>query len=318
MRLRYLFLLIFPLLFNCPKKYAPDVESIEVLYVSSLYNDIYQDQPILAGIKGLPGLKVGHLKTNPPFMSIILGRLGFYELLNETGIDFVIADSLTFWTDNINYFLVPKSMGYAITNYEGIRFAILRKDKDSLAIADEIQISLVKQRSDVLWIIENSLLDIAPIRINFFIKDRGLADTTMTALKVETDSSLYGKIKEFKNKVEQTLKQKIYLEQKNLKAYILSAVSLNEGVNIILYAQGLFINDISSDSITLEEILNSVVCEMKFSKMVMNKKQIQELNKEKEYKTWGKLKKNNNVLLPDEYGTYLFDMFYKLSSGHGE
>lgn len=316
--MRYLFLLIFPLLFNCPKKYAPDVESIEVLYVSSLYNDIYQDQPILAGIKGLPGLKVGHLKTNPPFMSIILGRLGFYELLNETGIDFVIADSLTFWTDNINYFLVPKSMGYAITNYEGIRFAILRKDKDSLAIADEIQISLVKQRSDVLWIIENRLLDIAPIRINFFIKDRGLADTTMTALKVETDSSLYGKIKEFKNKVEQTLKQKIYLEQKNLKAYILSAVSLNEGVNIILYAQGLFINDISSDSITLEEILNSVVCEMKFSKMVMNKKQIQELNKEKEYKTWGKLKKNNNVLLPDEYGTYLFDMFYKLSSGHGE
>jgi hypothetical protein len=318
MRLRYLFLLIFPLLFNCPKKYAPDVESIEVLYVSSLYNDIYQDQPILAGIKGLPGLKVGHLKTNPPFMSIILGRLGFYELLNETGIDFVIADSLTFWTDNINYFLVPKSMGYAITNYEGIRFAILRKDKDSLAIADEIQISLVKQRSDVLWIIENRLLDIAPIRINFFIKDRGLADTTMTALKVETDSSLYGKIKEFKNKVEQTLNRKIYLEQKDLKAYILSTVSLNEGINIILYAQGLFINDISSDSITLEEILNSVVCEMKFSKMVMNKKQIQELNKEKEYKTWGKLKKNNNVLLPDEYGTYLFDMFYKLGSDHGE
>jgi hypothetical protein len=318
MRLRYLFLLVFPLLFNCPKKYAPDVESIEVLYVSSLYKDIYQDQPILAGIKGLPGLKVGHLKTNPPFMSIILGRLGFYELLNETGIDFVIADSLTFWTDNINYFLVPKSMGYAITNYEGIRFALLRKDKDTLAIADETQISLIKQRSDVLWIVENRLLDITPIRINFFIKDRGLADTTMTALKVGLDTLLADKIKRFKEKLEQTLNRKIYLEQKNLKAYILSTVSLNEGVNIILYTHGLFINDISSDSITLEEILNSVVCEMKFNKMVMNKKQIQELNKEKEYETWGKLKKNNNVLLPDEYGTYLFDMFYELSSGHGE
>jgi len=162
------------------------------------------------------------------------------------------------------------------------------------------------------------LLDIAPTRINFFIKDRGLADTTMTALKVETDSSLYGKIKEFKDKVEQTLNRKIYLQQKNLKAHILSTVSLNEGVNIILYTQGLFINDITSDSITLKEILNSVVCEMKFSKMVMNKKQIQELNKEKEYETWGKLKKNNNVLLPDEYGAYLFDMFYKLGSDHGE
>lgn len=318
MRLRYLFLLILPLLLNCPKKYAPDVKSIEVLYVSSLYNDIYHDQPLLAGIKGLSGLKVGHLKTDPPFMSIILGRLGFYELLNETGIDFVIADSLTFWTDNINYFLIPKSMGYAIKNYEGIRFAILRKDKDTLAIDDEIQISLVKQRSDVIWIIENKLLDIAPMKISFFIKDRGLTDTTVTALNVELDSLLYLKIKAFKERLEHTLNQKTYLEEKNLKEYILCKMSQNESVNLILYPQDLFINDINRDSITLKEILNGITSEMKFSKKVMNKEQIQKLNKDKKYETWGKPKKNNNVLLPDEYGAYLFDMFYKLGSNNGK
>jgi len=318
MRLRYLFLLILPLLLNCPKKYAPDVESIEVLYVSSLYNDIYQDQPLLAGIKDPPGLKVGHLKTKPPFISIILGRLGFYELLNETGIDFVIVDSLTFWTDNINYFLIPKSMGYAIKNYEGIRFAILRKDKDTLTIDDEIQISLAKQRSDVIWIIENKLLDIAPMKISFFIKNRGLTDTTMTPLNVELDTLLYLKIKVFKERLEHILNQKTYLEQKNLKEYILSKMSHNESVNLILYPQDLFINDITSDSVALREILNNIVSEIKFSKTIMNKEQIQELNKDKKYEIWGKLKKNNNVLLPDEYGTYLFDMFYKLSSGHGE
>lgn len=318
MRLRYLFLLILPLLLNCPKKYAPDVESIEVLYVSSLHNDIYQDQPLLAGIKGLPGLKVGHLKTNPPFMSIILGRLGFYELLNETGIDFVIADSLTFWTDKIDYFLIPKSMGYAIKNYEGIRFAILRKDKDTLAIADEIRISLVKQRSDVIWIIENKLLDIAPVRINFFIKNRGLTDTTVTALNVGLDTLLYLKIKAFKERLEHTLKQQTYLEEKNLKEYILSKMSQNESVNLILYPQDLFINDITGDSITLREILHSIVSETKFSKTVMNREQIEKVNKDKKYETWGAAKKNNNVLLPDEYGAYMFDMFYKLGSNNGK
>ncbi|GAH12210.1 unnamed protein product, partial [marine sediment metagenome] len=31
------------------------------------------------------GIKIGHINTDPPFMAILLGRLGFYELLNSSG-----------------------------------------------------------------------------------------------------------------------------------------------------------------------------------------------------------------------------------------
>ncbi|MGB3340910.1 MAG: hypothetical protein WBB37_05465 [bacterium] len=312
MRLRFALLLIIPFLLNCPKKYKPDIESIEVLYLSSLHDDIYRDKPILAGIKRLPGFKVGHLKTNPAFLGVIMGRLGFYELLNNTGIEFVVTDSLTFWTDNINYFLIPKSMGYAIKNHEGIRFAILRKDKDILTMDDEIKISLVKQRSDILWIIENKLIDITPVKINFFIKDRGLTDTTMTALNVEPDSLLLTELKGFKGMLEQILNKKTFLEDKTLQEYILSTTAQSEGVEVILYPQNLFINDIKKDSVSLREILNNVVSEMKFTKTTMDKKQIQSLNIDGKYKIWGKVKNNNSVLLPDNFGMYLFDMFYKM------
>ncbi len=312
MRLRFAIILIILFLINCPKAYKPDVESIEVLYLSSLHDDIYRDKPILAGIKELHGFKVGHLKTNPPFLSIIMGRLGFYELLNNTGIDFVVADSLTFWTDNINYFLIPESMGYAIKNHEGIRFAILRKDKDILTIDDEIRISLVKQRSDVLWIIENTLIDISPVKINFFIKDRGLTDTTMTVLSVEPDSSLLFKIKNFKEMLEQILNKKTFLDGKSFKEYILSSTAQDEGVNVILYPQHLFMNGIKQDSVSLREILSNIICEMRFTKKTMDKEQIQNLSTERKYEIWGKVGKNNSVLLPDGFGTYLFDMFYEL------
>lgn len=312
MRLRFVLLLMIPLILNCPKKYKPDIESIEVLYLSSLHDDIYRDKPILAGIKGVPGFKVGHLKTDPAFLGIIMGRLGFYELLNETGIEFVLTDSLGFWADNINYFLIPRNLGYAIKNHEGIRFAILRKNKDTLTIDDEIQVSLVKQRSDILWIIENKLLDIAPVRINFFIKDRGLTDTTMTVLAVEPDSLLAAKIINFRKKLAQTLNQNIFLGEKTLQEYILSKVSKNEGVDVILYPRELFMNGIKKDSVTLQEILNNVVCEMKFTKMKMDKNQTLKLNADARYQVWGKVTKSNNVLFPDEFGIYVFDMFYRL------
>jgi len=312
MRSRLAVCLIIPLLLNCPKKYKPDVESIEVLYLSSLHDDIYQDKPILAGIKGVPGLKVGHLKTDPAFLGLIMGRLGFYELLNNTGIEFVITDSLTFWTDNINYFLIPKSLGYAIKNYEGIRFAILRKDKDTLTIDDEIQISLVKQRSDIMWIIDNELIDIMPVKINFFIKDRGLTDTTMATLNVKPDSSLLIEIKDFKERLEQVLNKKTSLFKETLKEYILSTTAQNEEADIILYPEELFIDHIEKDSVSLREILDHVVSEMKFTKTTMDKEQVQDLVTDKKYKMWGKLKKTNSVLRPDKFGKYLFDMFYKL------
>lgn len=312
MRTRFFLLLIIPLLVNCPKKYKPDIESIEVLYIASLHEDIYRDLPILSGIKGLPGLKVGHLRTEPAFLGMILGRLGFYELLNSTGIDFVIADSVSYWIDNISYFLIPRKMGYAIKNLEGIRFAILRKHKDMLTIDDEIQIALVKQRSDVLWIVDNRLLDIEPVKINFFIKDRGLSDTTIAEFGIKPDSIIFRKIKNFTNLLDQALNKKTYLQAKTLKEYILSTIAQNQGVDLILYPEELFIEDYSGDSVSLQDILNSIVGEMKFTKKTLDKMQIENLIIDKKYQVWGEVKDKTNLVLPDTNGYYIFDMFYKL------
>lgn len=309
MKCRYLFLLIIPLLLNCPKKYAPKVEKIEAVYLSSFYEDIQREKPFLSGIKNLSGIKIGHINTDPPFMAILLGRLGFYELLNSTGIDFVIGDPIVFQADNINYFFVPVSMGYAIKNYEGIRFAILCKNKDSLTIADEITITLVKQRSDVLWVIDKAMIDSPPMKIDFFIKDRGLSDTSMTAIEIEPDTMLLKKLQNFKNNFNNMLSRKIYLENKRLDEYVLSKIALSKDVNVILYPEYLFGDVIKKDSISLSEILNNVMCGLKFQKSVdMTKNEILEFNKEKKYKVWGKSIKTNQVLLPDNQGEYLFDL----------
>lgn len=314
MRLRYLILLVLPLLLNCPKKYAPKVEKIEVIYISSLYEDIYKEKPILSGIKNLPGLKVGHIETNPRFIAILLGRLGFYELLNGTGINFIIGDPHMFWADNINYFFIPRSMGYAIKNYEGIRFAIFSKDKDSLTINDEIKISLVKQRSDVLWVIDKNLIDSPPKKISFYIKDRGLSDTSTTTIKVNPDTLLLKKLQNFENKLTEILSKNIHLENKRLDDYILSKIALSKDVNVILYPEDLFSNVIEKDSINLREILNSVTCELRFKKSLdVTEKEILELSKDKKYHIWGKPTQTNRVLLPDDKGKYLFDLFFPVN-----
>ncbi len=308
-------LLAIALFTNCPKKHAPRVKKIETTYLSSLYEDIYKENPILAGIKDLPGIKIGHLKTDTPLTAILLGKSGFYQLLNETGIDFVIGDPLLFRADNINYFLIPLSMGYAITNYEGIRFAIFCKDKDSLMISDETKVTLVKERSDILWMIDNAFLKAPPMKINFFVRDRGLSDTSVTTIQVRPDTILLKKLRSFRAKFDKLLARTIPLDGKKLDEYILSGLGSKENVNVILYPEDLFRGIVEKDSITLGEILKSVAYELKFRKIAnMPKEEVSAFAERNGYHIWGKLKSQNQTLLPDEEGMYLFDLYFPFDS----
>ncbi len=310
MKYHTLLLLLILLLLNCPKKYAPKVEKIEVLYLSSLYEDIHREKPFLAGIKNLSGIKIGHLKTDPPCMERILRKLGFYQLLDEFPIDYVISDTLIY---SAQYMSIPESMGYGIKNYEGIRFALLCKNKDTLTIEDEIKLTIVKQRSDVLWIIDKDLINSAPMKISFFIEDRGLSDTSITAIKVNSDTTLLRKLQDFKNTLEQILNKKVYLGTMYPGDYILSQTALSEGVNVILYPEGLFgekhMVETYTDSITLREILTILKRCKKFKKLLrMSENEILKLSGEKDYQIWGNLAKINQVLIPDEKGKSLFDL----------
>ena len=314
MRLWY-FLFLLPLLLNCPKQIVPKVKEIKVMYLSSLYEDIKKEEPLLAGIKQLEGIKIGHLLTDPPFMEILLARQGFYELLNETGLDFIIGDTLLARTGDINYFFIPKSMGYAIDNYKGIRFAILSKDKDSLTIDDEIKLSLIKQRSDILWVIGKTFFDAPPMKIDFHLKNRQLSDTSITSINVKIENTLLEKLYDFKNNLCEILSQKIYLENKRLDDYVLSQIAENQGVNLILYPKNLFHDLITEDSITVNELINNVSCDFKFTVTKMTKGEAKEFCIKKGYQLWGGLLKNNLVMLPagdvkDDSGKYLFDFLY--------
>jgi len=305
-----LLLLLIVLLINCPKKYAPQVEKIEVLYLSSLYEDIYREEPYLTGLKNIPGIKIGHLKTEPPSMARLLGRLGFYRLLDEFPLDFIICDTEI---HDVHYMSIPESMGYGITNYKGIRFAILTKDKDSLTIEDEIIMTLVRQRSDVLWVIDKDLISLPPQKIDFYIEARALTDTSMNAITVTPDTALDNKLSNFKNNFDKVLSKKIDLEGKGLDEYVLSKVALHDDVNIVLYPETLFLDREVTDSISIKELLNKVQCETIFKEpRRMTKTEIEQLRKEKGYAVWGEFMENNSVSLPDTQGTVLFDILYPL------
>jgi hypothetical protein len=163
------FLLVLPFILNCPKQIVPQVEKIEVIYLSSLYDDLYRDEPFLAGVQHMEGIKIGHLITDEPFLATLLGRLGFYQLLDEYNLDFLVSDSLVY---GLSYFPIGKSMGYGISNYKNIRFAVVSMNQDSSTIADEITLSLIKQRSDVLWVLDKNFLAAAPQEVTLHITDR--------------------------------------------------------------------------------------------------------------------------------------------------
>jgi hypothetical protein len=312
--------LLLPLVLNCPKQIVPHVETIEIIYLSSLYDDLYRDNPFLAGVQHVEGIKVGHLITDEPFLAILLGRFGFYQLLDEYNLDFVVTDSLV---HGLSYFPIGKSMGYGISNYKNIRFAMVSMDQDSLTIADEVTLSLIKQRSDVLWVLDKEFLAAAPQKVMLRITDRVLAETTMISLDVTIDTLLRNKLYRFRKSVDEYLDTKIYLKGKNFNDYILSTIATRTGVNVIAYPETLFRGTVDKDSVSLDEIIQNMSCTARFVKKDITKKALFDMLHEKNYVLWGTIMSQNLAMLPAEgavsngntqAGEYVFDLFYDWSA----
>jgi len=313
-------LLVLPFVLNCPKQIVPQVEKIEIIYLSSLYADLYRDEPFLAGVQHVEGIKIGHLITDEPFLATLLGRLGFYQLLDEYNLDFVVADSLV---HGLSYFPIGKSMGYGISNYKNIRFAVVSKDQDSLTIADEITLSLIKQRSDILWVLDKNLFAAAPQKVTLRITNRVLAETTMTSLDVTIDTLLRDKLYRFRKSLDDHISKKIYLEDKNFNEYILSTIAMRNGVNVIAYPDTLFRGTVDEDSVSLGEIIHNMLCTFRFIKVAISKTALLEMFQEKNYLLWGTIMNQNSAMLPaagavsaggTEVGEYVFDLFYDWST----
>jgi hypothetical protein len=291
---------------HCTSGVVPRTDKIEVIYLGSIYDDLYKEKPVSAGLPKLPGIKIAHSVTEPVFMEYYLFRMGLYELLKELGIDYVIGDTLV---QDRELFGIRRSMGYAITNYRGVRFAVVSSE-DSLTIDDQVQLALLKERSDIIWIIDAKTQDLKPSMINFYIRDRTLTDTSMAPIEVELDTALSRKIMEFRNRIENGLNIRQYTGGR-VDEHLFSTIAERHGINVIFYPEGLFQTMAETDSMTLRELMDCVAFQMKFKEIEMDRAEISETRQNKALLQWGTIMEENIVLLPDEIaGKHIFDFYY--------
>jgi hypothetical protein len=215
-------------------------------------------------------------------------------------------------------------MGYGISNYKNIRFAVVSMNQDSSTITDEITLLLIKQRSDVLWVLNRDFLAATPQKVTLCITNRVLAETTTTSLAVTIDTLLRNKLYRFRKLVDEYLNTMIYFEEKNFDEYILSTIALRNGVNVIAYPETLFRGSIDKDSVSLNEIIDNMVCTFRFIKTDITKTALLDMLQEKKYALWGTIMNQNVAMLPAEgavstagadsgESTEVFDLFYDWS-----
>lgn len=292
---------------HCTSGVVPKTNRIDVAYIGSIYEDINQESPISAGLADFQGIKIAHTMTEPAFMEHYLYRAGLSELLNKLEIDFVIGDTVA---RNQKFYGIQRSTGYAITNFEGIRFAMFSTSKESLTIDDQVQLTLVRERSDILWVIDRTVLDIEPTLITFYINNRVLSDTSMLPIKAEIDTARQRLVKDFINKAEDGLNKKIYLGGR-VDEHLFSTIAEKQAVNIVIYPEDLIVEMFEGDSTTLRELMGLIAFEMEFKKMEMSDAEVSEFCAAKGFLRWGNVKEENDVLLPDEIdGRSIYDFYY--------
>jgi hypothetical protein len=177
-------------------------------------------------------------------------------------------------------------MGYGISNYKNIRFAVVSMNQDSSTIADEITLSLIKQRSDVLWVLNKDFLAAPPQKVTLHITNRALAETTVTSLTVSIDTLLRNKLHRFRKALDEYLNTKIFFDNKNFDEYILSTIALRNGVNVIAYPDTLFKGSIDKDSLSLGEIIDNMACTYRFIKTEITKTALLGMLQENNYALW--------------------------------
>ena len=302
-----LLIILILLSLHCTSGVVPKTNRIDVAYIGSIYEDINQENPISAGLVDFQGIKIAHTMTEPTFMEHYLYRSGLAQLLNELEIDFVIADTVV---RNQKFFSIPRTTGYAITNFEGIRFAMFSTSKESLTIEDQVQLTLVRERSDILWVIDQTQLNMEPTLVRFNIDKRALTDKSMSPIKAKIDTARQRLVKDFTNKAEDGLNKKIYLGGR-VDEHLFSTIAEKQAVNIVIYPEDLIIEMFEGYSTTLRELMDLIAFEMEFKKMEMSGADVSEFCATNGFLRWGNVKEKNDVLLPDEIdGRYIYDFYY--------
>jgi hypothetical protein len=306
MKYRYLLLFMVPFLLNCPKRISPGSRhKIDMYYLGSLTDDLQRPDPLLAGIADVKGIKVGYLNTDRPGYALFLGRIGLYKLFNDLPLDFLVTNYPAF---DENHLPVLKTMGYGIKNIDGIRFAMISLGKDTLTIHDQTKISLARERSDVLWVIENKTLNRPPFKMSFIVSNRALLDTNQSKIISKPDPERIKKIAAFARQLHDTLNVTVDLGNQTLTEYAFKKIALKTGAGAILYPASLIPTTVSRTPITIRDILNNVDGSMRFIKKEMTRDSLLKAQAESNYLLWGTTGKKNTVLIPGPGGDYVLDL----------
>ncbi len=292
---------------NCPKRMSVKTTRIEVIYLSSLLDDIQRPEPFLCSIVNTGGLKIGYLKFETPFMFQIFHRLGFYKLLNEVPLDFLITNYPIY---EQNFLSIPLDLGYGIKNYEGVRFAICSQYRDSLTISDQVKIATIRERSDVLWVADEKILSSPPMHIDFHVRNRILQDTTIRKIETKIDTTLFAKLSNFKKLLNQTLETRLFLNNSSLSDYIFSKIKAKKAIDIMLYPGNLLRDNTLKNELTIADFLRLVACDLRFHIKEMTREEVNKAMKEYGYQLKGNITKKNITLIPDKEGEYLFDLIF--------
>lgn len=295
------------ILINCPKRVSVKTEKIEVIYISSLLDDIKRSEPYLCRVKNSEGIKVGYLNFDSPFMPHLFQRLGFYRLLDEVPLDFLITNSSVYGE---KFLSLPIDLGYGFKNYKGIRFGVFTQYRDSLSISQQVKLAMVKERSDVLWVIDKNLLSSPPMQIDFIIRNRILKDTMIKKIEAKIDTTLLNKLNSFNELLHKTLNTSLFLNNSTIADFIFSKLKQKVNINILITPKDLIKDNTPKDSISLDEFLRMVNCAVRFKITELTKSEVNKLLSENDYTIWGSVAKKNLAYIPDKEGEYLFDLIF--------
>lgn len=295
------------LFFNCPKRASVKTSKIGVIYLSSLLEDIKKPEPYLCSIADTMAIKIGYVNFETPFMPQLFQRLGFYKFLSEIPLDFLITNYPVY---GYNFLPIPLDLGYGIKNIEGIRFGICSQFYDSLSISDQVKLATLRERSDVLWIVDKKLLSLPALQIDFIIRNRVLQDTMIKNIKTVKDTIRQKHLNNFTQSLNQLLDTKIDLNQKKIAEYIFSRIKQKKNIEIMLYPEGLIKDSAVKDSMTIGQFLNNVACDTKFKTQELSEDEIKKKIRENGYQYRGTITSKNIALVPDSEGEFLFDLIF--------
>lgn len=309
MKRRYLLLFFILFLLNCPRHPSPGAKKkIEVYYLASILDDLAQPEPIITGLFTRSGLKIGRLENHNAGYSLFLSRLGLYTLLDSLPLDFIIADVPV---PDHQFLTISRNLGYGIKKYDEIRFGVVCAGAETLSIQDQIMISVIKERTDILWVMEPWFLRQSPVRIEFMVRRRELQDTSLSRIKTKPDPTWNTRAALFTKRLNDTLKTKFSTGTLSFSEFILDRLARSADVNTVLYPGHMFFAYAAPTDFNLRDLLLGVDATVRLKKGVFPRDSLLKWQADNQYLMHGRPDKNTPALVPDPDGVYVLDLLLR-------